>query len=61
MARFFVSQATVYLQEVGFGNQLDDVLRRLCLEGRCFSAHANAEKYYVSGCHVHPRPRGTRF
>ena len=36
MARFFVCLVTVVLQEVGFSDQVDDVLSVPCLDVRCF-------------------------
>ena len=36
--------ATVVLQEVGFSDQVDDVLSAPCLDVHCFFAHAHAEK-----------------
>ena len=36
--------ATVVLQEVGFTDQVDEVLSAQCLDVRCFFAHAHAEK-----------------
>ena len=59
MARFFVCLATVVLQEVGFGDQVDDVLSAPCLEGLGFLRMRMLRNVVFTVACAYPCRRGT--